>query len=153
MREEGKKVVAVNRKARHEYEIEESHEAGIVLTGTEIKSIREGKANLQDAFARIEGNEVWVHHMHISPYEAGNRYNVDPVRPRKLLLHRREIERLRGKVEQRGLTLIPLQLYLRGGRAKIELGLARGKRLYDRREEIAKRTAARDVERAMRERD
>lgn len=153
MREEGKKVVAVNRKARHEYEIEESQEAGIVLTGTEIKSIREGKANLQDAFARIEGGEVWVHHMHISPYEAGNRYNVDPLRPRKLLLHRREIERLRGKVEQRGLTLIPLQVYLRDGRAKVEVGLARGKHLYDRREDIAKRTAARDVERAIRERE
>jgi len=153
MREDGIKVLAVNRKARHEYEIEESQEAGLVLTGTEIKSIREGKVNLQDSFARIEGGEVWVHHMHVSPYEAGNRYNVDPLRPRKLLLHRREIERLRGKVEQRGLTLLPLRVYLRDGRAKVELALARGKRLHDRREDIARRTAERDVERALRERE
>jgi len=152
MTETGDKVIAVNRKARHEYEIDESYEAGVVLTGTEIKSIRAGKVNLQDSFARVEGNEVWMHNVHISPYEAGNRYNVEPRRPRKLLLHRREIERLTGKVEQRGLTLIPLRLYLRGGRAKVEIGLARGKRLYDRREDIAKRAAEREVERALKER-
>lgn len=153
MPEEGIKVVTVNRKARHDYEIEETYKAGIALTGTEIKSVREGKVNLQDSFARVENGEVWLHNAHISPYEAGNRYNVDPRRPRKLLLHRREIERLQGKVEQRGLTLIPLRMHLRGGRAKLEIGLARGKRLYDRREDIAKRTAQRDVERALKERE
>ena len=148
-----RKVIAVNRKARHEYEIEEVHEAGIMLTGTEIKSIRAGRANLQDSFARIDDRgEVWVHNVHISPYEAGNRYNVDPRRIRKLLLHRREIERLLGKVQQRGLTLVPLQLYLRGGRAKMEIALARGKHTYDRREDIAKRTSERDVAREMKER-
>ncbi len=152
MREEGRKVVAVNRKARHEYEVEEVYEAGLVLTGTEIKSVRASRANLQDSYARIDNQEVWVYNMHISPYEAGNRYNVEPKRPRKLLLHRREIERLRGRVEQRGLTLIPLQLYLRDGRAKLEVGLARGKHLQDRREDIARRTADREIERAMHER-
>ncbi|MBI3947164.1 MAG: SsrA-binding protein SmpB [Armatimonadetes bacterium] len=152
MREEEKRVVAANRKARHEYFIEETYEAGIVLTGTEIKSVRAGKVNLQDSFARVEDGEVWAYNLHISPYEAGNRYNVDPKRPRKLLLHRREIERLLGKVDQRGLTLVPLSLYLRRGRAKLEIGLGRGKRLYDRREDIARRTAERDVERALSER-
>ncbi|MDH7569257.1 MAG: SsrA-binding protein SmpB [Armatimonadota bacterium] len=149
---EARKVVAVNRKARHEYFVLESMEAGLVLTGTEIKSIRAGKVNLQDSFARVENGDVWIHNLHISPYEAGNRFNVDPKRPRKALLHRREINRLQGRVEQQGLTLVPLQLYLKHGRAKVELGLARGKRLYDRREEIARRTAAREVERAMGER-
>lgn len=152
MPDEGRKVVAVNRKARHDYIIEESYEAGIVLTGTEIKSIRAGKINLQDSFARVDGEEVWVQNVHISPYEAGNRYNVEPRRPRKLLLHRREISRLLGKVQQKGLTLIPLSVYLKGGRAKVEVGLARGKRDYDRREDIAKRTAERDVQREMSER-
>lgn len=152
MPDEGRKVVAVNRKARHDYIIEESYEAGIVLTGTEIKSIRAGKINLQDSFARVEGGEVWVQNVHISPYEAGNRYNVEPRRPRKLLLHRREISRLLGKVQQKGLTLIPLSVYLKGGRAKVEVGLARGKRDYDRREDIARRTAERDVQREMSER-
>lgn len=152
MPEEATKVVAVNRKARHEYEIEESYEAGLVLTGTEIKSVRAGKVNLQDSFARVENGEVWLHNVHISPYEMGNRFNVEPRRVRKLLLNRREIDRLMGKVEQRGLTLIPLRVYFRGGRAKVELGLGRGKRLFDRREDIARRTAEREVERALKER-
>lgn len=152
MRQEEKKIIATNRKARHEYAIEETYEAGIVLTGTEIKSVRLGKVNLQDSFARVDGGEVWVHNLHISPYEAGNRFNVDPRRPRKLLLHRREIERLFGKVTQRGLTLVPLSLYLRRGRAKLEIGVGRGKRLYDRREEIARRAAEREIERALSER-
>lgn len=149
MAEEERKALAVNRKARHEYTIEDTYEAGLVLTGTEIKSIREGKASLQDSFARIDGDEVWVHNMFIPPYEAGNRYNVEPRRPRKLLLHRHEIDRLMGKMQQRGLTLIPLRLYLEKGRAKLEIGLGRGKKLFDRREDIARRSAERDMERAM----
>jgi SsrA-binding protein len=148
----GRKVLVVNRRARHEYDIEDSIEAGIVLTGTEIKSVRAGKVQLQDAYARIQNGEAWVHNVHIAPYEQGNRSNVDAVRPRKLLLHRREIDRLLGKAQEKGLTLVPLSMYLRNGFAKMEVALGRGRKLYDKREAIANREAKRDQERALSER-
>lgn len=147
----GEKTVITNRKARHDYFIEESFEAGIVLQGTEVKSLRAGRGNLQDAYATIERGEVFLNNMHISPYEQGNRYNHEPVRPRKLLLHKREIRKLIGKVKEKGYTLIPLRVYFTRGFAKVELALAKGKRLYDKRDDIAKRTAAREIERAVRE--
>ena len=149
----GIKVVAVNRKARHEYDIEETWDAGLVLTGCEIKSVREGRANLRDAYARPERGELWLHNMHISPYDQGNRYNPDPTRSRKLLLHRAEINRLVGKTQEKGLTLVPLKLYLQRGYAKIELGLARGRKLHDKRRAIAEREARREQERAVRVRE
>jgi SsrA-binding protein len=148
-----RKLIAANRRARHEYTIEESVEAGLVLTGTEIKSVRAGKVNLQDAYARVENGEAWLHGAHIAPYVQGNRFNVDPVRPRKLLLHRREIDRLLGRAQERGLTLVPLSMYLRNSYAKVELGIGRGKKLYDKRQAIAEREAQREVERALRGRD
>jgi len=153
-RDEGEKLVASNRRARHEYFIEETVEAGIVLTGTEIKSIRAGRLNLRDAYARVDDDEVWLIGMHISPYEqAGAYFQHDPLRPRKLLLHRREIAYLRAQLGQKGLTLVPLRLYLKGGRAKLELGLAKGKKLYDKRDTLAERDARRDIERALRSRE
>lgn len=140
------KLIAGNKKARHEYFIEDTYEAGIALTGTEIKSVRMGKVNIKESFARIENGEAILYGMHISPYEMGNRYNVDPLRPRKLLLHKQEIRKLTGLTKERGLTLVPLSMYINtDGRAKIELGVARGKKLYDKREDIAKR----DVDRKM----
>ncbi|HEX9885911.1 MAG TPA: SsrA-binding protein SmpB [Longimicrobiales bacterium] len=145
----GRKVVATNRKARHEYEILETFEAGIVLRGPEVKSIRDGKIAFRDAFARIEGGEIFLYDLHISPYEQANRYNEDPVRTRKLLLHRYEIRRLIGKVEEKGLTLIPLELYFRRSHAKVLLGLARGRKLYDRREKLKRRTQEREARRAV----
>ncbi|MEI2692911.1 MAG: SsrA-binding protein SmpB [Anaerolineae bacterium] len=145
------KVLAANRKARHEYIIEESIEAGIVLSGTEIKSIRTGRANLQDSFALIRGGEMWLIGAHISPYAHGNRENHEPRRDRKLLLHRREIERLVGRVQEKGWTLVPLDIHLRDGRAKVQLGLARGKKQYDKRETIAKRDLDRELRRAVKE--
>lgn len=141
--------VATNRRARHEYWIEETHEAGIALTGTEVKSLREGHVNLADAFARVDRGEAWLHHLHISPYEHGNIQNHDPMRARKLLLHKREILRLGSRVQQRGYTLVPLRIYFRNGVAKIELGLARGRHTYDKRERIAEREAARRIARAL----
>jgi SsrA-binding protein len=150
---ENVKVVAVNRRATHDYFIDDRIEAGIVLTGTEIKSIREGRVNLREGYARILGDEAWLTGVHIAPYEHGNRYNHEPLRDRKLLLHRDEISELIGKVRQRGYTLIPMQLYLKHGRAKVELGLARGKRQYDKREAIAKREAQREIERGLRSRE
>jgi SsrA-binding protein len=146
------KVVAVNRRATHDYFIDERVEAGLVLTGTEIKSIREGRVNLREGYARVLGNEAWLTGVHIAPYEQGNRYNHEPLRDRKLLLHRDEIDELVGKAKQRGYTLVPLRLYLKHGRAKIELGLARGKREYDKRQAIAKREAEREMQRAVRAR-
>ncbi len=143
------KVIATNRKARHEYHIEDTIEAGIVLQGTEVKSLREGKVNLQDAYATIRDGEVWLLNMHISPYRHGTRYNHEPLRPRKLLLHRREIRRLAKAVERRGYTLVPLKIYFKNGKAKVELGIARGKKLYDRRADIAEREAKRRLERVM----
>ncbi len=148
---DGVKVLAANRKARHEYIIEESIEAGIVLTGTEIKSIRTGRANLQDSFALIRNGEVWLIGAHISPYTHGNRENHEPRRERKLLLHRREIARLLSRVQEKGWTLVPLDIHLRDGRAKVQLGIARGKKQYDKRETIAKRDYDREMQRAVKE--
>ena len=149
MAEEGKKVVATNRKARHEYEVLDTFEAGLVLRGPEVKSLREGKVGFQDAFARVEGGEVWLHSLHISPYEQANRFNEDPLRPRKLLLHRQEILRLIGKVEEKGLTLIPLTIYFRRGYAKMTLALARGRKTYDKREKLRRKTQEDEARRAM----
>ncbi len=147
-------TVTVNRKARHEYSIEETVEAGIVLTGTEIKSVRAGKVNLQDAYARIERGEAWLIGAHIAPYEAGNRYNHEARRTRKLLLHRDEIHELLGRTTRKGLTLVPLRLYITDhGLAKLELGLARGKQQHDRRREIAARDARRELDRELADAD
>ena len=147
--EDGKKVVASNRKARHEFEILETFEAGLVLRGPEVKSLREGKVGFQDAYARLEGGEIWLHSLHISPYEQANRYNEDPLRPRKLLLNRQEIRRLVGRVEEKGLTLVPLEIYFRRGFAKVTLALARGRKLYDKREKLKRRTQDEEARRAM----
>lgn len=150
MASEGIKVISDNRKAYHDYFIEEKLEAGIILTGTEIKSIRNGRVNLKDSYARIENGEAWLHQMHISPYEQGNRFNHDPLRKRKLLLNRSEIIKLVGKIQLQGLTLIPTKIYLRRGMAKIELGVGRGKKSYDKRQDIAERDAKREIERHFR---
>jgi SsrA-binding protein len=141
------KVIATNRKAYHDYFIEETLEAGLVLTGTEIKSVRGGHVNLRDSYVRIERGEAWLLNVHIAPYEQGNRYNVNPTRDRKLLLHRPEILRLQGKAQAKGMTIVPLRVYIRGNRAKVELALAKGKRQYDKREAIAQRDAEREMER------
>lgn len=146
------KVIAVNRQAYHDYFVERTIEAGIELKGTEIKSIRDGKVNLRGAYALARNGELWLENAHIAAYEHGNRYNHEPLRNRKLLLHRREIDQLLGKVATKGLTLIPLKLYLKGGRAKIELGLCRGKKLYDKRDAIAERDVRREIERTIRTR-
>jgi len=144
------KVVSVNRQAYHDYYVEQTVEAGVSLVGTEIKSIREGRVNLRGSYAMARNGELWLENAHIAVYEHGNRYNHDPMRNRKLLLHRREIEQLTTMVATKGLTLVPLKLYLKGGRAKVELGLCRGKKLYDKREAIAERDARREIERAVR---
>jgi SsrA-binding protein len=149
---DGNRVVASNRQATHNYEILETYEAGLVLRGTEVKSLRDGKANLRDSFARIEAREAWLLGCHISPYAQGNWENPDPLRKRKLLLRRSELNRLLGKVQERGLTLIPLRLYFKRGRAKVELGLGRGKKLHDKRQAIKEREARREVERIVRTR-
>lgn len=144
-----KRIIATNKKARHEYFIEEVYEAGMVLTGTEIKSIRLGKVNIKESYAKIERGEIVIYGMHISPYEQGNRYNVEPLRPRKLLLHRQEIKKLIGLTTLKGFTLIPLNIYINAkGLAKLELAVARGKKLYDKRDDIAKRDADRKMEQA-----
>ncbi len=146
----GEKTVAVNRKARHEYAIEDTLEAGIALTGTEIKSIREGKANLQDAYARIDRGEAWLVGATIAPWAGGNRNNHEPRRDRKLLLHRVQIDQLLGRTKAKGLTIVPLRLYLTGrGKAKLELGVARGKQLHDHRRDIAARDHRREMEREL----
>ncbi|HWQ77199.1 MAG TPA: SsrA-binding protein SmpB [Anaerovoracaceae bacterium] len=145
-----KKIIANNKKARHDYFIEEVYEAGMALTGTEIKSIRQGSINLKESYAKIEGTELIIYGMHISPYEQGNRFNVDPLRPRKLLLHRQEIRKLIGYTTQKGLTLVPLSIYLNEkGLAKMELAVARGKKNYDKREDIAKRDAEMRIRQEM----
>ncbi|EHL78635.1 SsrA-binding protein SmpB [Bacillus smithii] len=146
------KVVAQNKKARHDYFIEETYEAGIVLQGTEIKSIRAGRVNLKDSFARVQKGEVFLHNMHISPYEHGNRYNHDPLRTRKLLLHKKEILKLIGKTKEQGYSLVPLKLYIKNGYAKILLGLAKGKKKWDKREDLKKKEAKREIERAFKSR-
>ncbi len=149
-KDRAEKVVATNRKAFHDYAIEERLEAGIVLKGTEVKSLREGQVNLRDSYASVDRGEVVLHHCHISPYSHGNIMNHDPLRPRKLLLHRKEINKLLGKTQQKGLTLVPLRIYFSPrGQAKVELALAKGKRQYDRREAIKDREAGRELERAM----
>lgn len=146
------KVLATNRKAYHDYSIDETYETGIALTGTEIKSVRAGSVNLRDAYAQVRNGELWMMHVHIAPYEPASRQNVDPYRDRKLLMHRKEILRLFGKVQEKGYTLVPLRMYLKKNRAKVEIGLARGKKQYDKREAISKRDAAREMERAVKER-
>ncbi|HON42128.1 MAG TPA: SsrA-binding protein SmpB [Bacillota bacterium] len=141
------KLVATNRKARHEYFIEETYEAGIALTGTEIQSVRQGRVSLGDAYAEVRGSEVFLVNSHIAEYDYGNRFNHNPRRPRKLLLHKSEIRRLDSRVRERGYTIVPLRMYLRGGLAKLEIGLARGKKTWDKREDIAKRNVQREIER------
>jgi SsrA-binding protein len=149
MADEGRKIIASNRKARHEYEILDTLEAGLVLKGPEVKSLRAGKVSFQDAYATIDGGEVWLHSLHISPYEQANRWNVDPVRVRKLLLNRQEIRKLVGRVEEKGLTLIPLDIHFTRGRAKVSLALARGRKLHDKREKLKRQTQEREAQRAM----
>lgn len=146
------KVIATNRKAYHEYQFADTYEAGLVLVGSEIKSIRAGRVSLQDGFVLLEGGEAWLMNVHIAPYEPASRQNHDPKRRRKLLLHRREIERLHSRVQEKGYTIVPIRLYLKDSRAKVEIALARGKKLYDKREAIAKRDVKRQVERALKER-
>ena len=150
-KESSNKVVAENRKARHDYFIHESYEVGLVLTGTEVKSLRAGKANLKDSYARIQNGELMLHQMHISPYEQGNRFNHEPLRVRKLLMHRAEINKLLGKTREKGYTLVPLKLYFTRGKAKLELGLATGKHTYDKRQDLAAKDAKREVDRALRD--
>lgn len=146
------KLIVKNKKAFHDFEILNRMESGIVLTGTEIKSIREGKVNLKESFARVRDGEIWLEGCHISPYSHGNLYNHDPVRSRKLLLHRREIHRLVGTVEKKGLTLVPLTLYFKNGRVKLELAVARGKRVHDKRETARRKTMEREVQAQLKER-
>ena len=146
---QGEKYICVNRKARYEYIIEESYEAGLVLSGSEVKSLRDGKANLKDSYGRILKGEAFLLNAHISPYPAANQFNHEPNRTRKLLLHKNEIRRLTGRVKERGLTLIPLKLYFKDGKAKVELGLARWKKLYDKRESLRRKVAQREVERSL----
>lgn len=145
------KILAKNRKATYDYFIEDKLEAGIVLKGTEVKSIRQGKLNLKDSYASIDDGEVYINNMHISPYEQGNIYNVDPVRKRKLLLNKREITKLLGYIKQKGYALIPLSVYLKQGKVKVELGVARGKKNYDKRADIAKKDAERRIKQHMSE--
>lgn len=149
---EGQKTISLNRQARHEYFIEDSLETGIVLSGTEVKSIRLGRLNLKDSFARIENGEAFIMNMHISPYEQGNRFNLDPIRPRKLLMHKSEIRKLNSTVKERGYTLVPLRMYFKRGLIKLEIGLGKGKKLYDKREDDAKKDALREIDRAIKER-
>ncbi len=148
---ESVKLVANNKKAYHDYFIDEKYECGIELFGTEVKSIRMGKCSIKEAFVRVEKGEVYVHGMHINPYEKGNIFNKDPLRSRKLLMHRSEIGRLEGKIREKGLTLVPLQVYFKGSLVKVEIGLARGKKLYDKRQDIARKDQRREVERDYKE--
>ena len=148
-REQGRKVVAQNRKARHDYHVEDTYEAGLVLTGTEVKSLRAGRASLVDGFAEVDGGEVWLQGVHIPEYTEGTWTNHEPRRRRKLLLHRLEIERLASRVAERGLTIVPLSLYFKDGRAKVEIALARGKRSYDKRQALAEKEAKREAQRAL----
>lgn len=143
---EKQKLIANNKKAYHDYFIEESYEAGIVLHGTEVKSMRQGKCSIKESFIRIENGEVYVYGMHVSPYEKGNIFNRDPLRVKKLLLHKYEIGKLSGKVAEKGLTLVPLQVYFKEGKVKVEIGLARGKKLYDKRQDIARKDQRREAE-------
>ena len=148
-RERGEKTVAVNRKARHEYFVEETYECGLELHGTEVKSMRQGRVNLKESFCAVKNGEMWAIGMHISPYEQGNIFNVNPLRDKKLLMHKSEIRKLGALVQRQGYTLIPLRVYLRAGRMKLEMGLCKGKQLHDKRDDAARRAAKRDVERAL----
>ena len=145
------KLIAQNKKAHHDYFIEETYECGIELVGTEVKSMRQGGVNLKDSYANVKDGEVFVYNMHVSPYEKGNIFNRDPLRVRKLLMHKQEIRKLIGKTKETGYSLVPLKVYLKGSRIKIELALAKGKKLYDKREDIAKRDAKRDIDRKIKE--
>tara|TARA_A100001037_G_C15026155_1_gene578713 strand:- start:2 stop:466 length:465 start_codon:yes stop_codon:yes gene_type:complete len=147
-----RKVVARNRKARYEFEILDTYEAGLELRGPEVKSLRAGEVSFQDAFARVAAGEVWLHNLHISPYEAANRFNVDPVRPRRLLLNRQEIRQIAVKTEEKGLTLVPLEIYFSRGYAKLQLAVGRGKKLHDKRETLKRRQQDREARRAMEDR-
>ena len=149
----GKKIIARNRTARHDYDITETYEAGVVLTGTEVKSLRAGKVNLKDAFCQVKNGELYLYQMHISPYEKGNIFNRDPLRDRKLLMHKREIRRIQAKIGQDGYALVPLSLYFKDSKVKVELGLCKGKKLHDKRDSAADREAKRDIDRAMKERN
>ena len=146
MAKESMKLVANNKKAYHDYFVDEKYEAGLVLHGTEVKSLRMGKCSIKESLIRIENGEVWVYGMHISPYEMGNIFNKDPLRPKKLLMHKAEINKLLGRIKEKGFTLVPLQVYFKEGRAKIEIGLCRGKKLYDKRQDIAKKDQRREAE-------
>jgi SsrA-binding protein len=148
----GIKPVVDNRRARHEYHIKENYEAGMVLVGTEVKSLRAGKANLRDAYAYVKNGEVWVNNFHISPYDPGHQFNHEPLRPKKLLLHRREIQKLLSVQQEKGYALIPLKIYFKQGRLKLDLAVAVGKKLYDKRDDLAKKDAKRNIERALKER-
>lgn len=150
---DGKKIIANNKKAYHDYFVDETMEAGIQLFGTEVKSLRQGGVNLKDSYCYIDGGEIFASGMHISPYEKGNIYNREPLREKKLLMHKREILRLLGKVGQEGVTLVPLSLYFKGSRVKVELGICRGKKLYDKRDDLAKKQANRDIERYTKSRN
>ena len=149
VKESGRKLITVNRRARHDYAITDTYEAGLVLTGTEVKSLRAGKANLTDAYAEVRDGEVWLVNAHIPEYDQGTWTNHEPRRTRKLLLHAQEISRLIGKTKQSGLTLVPMQMYFKGGKAKVEIGLGKGKKAYDKRQDIAERQAKRDADRAV----
>ncbi|MCR5210440.1 MAG: SsrA-binding protein SmpB [Lachnospiraceae bacterium] len=153
MKHEGIKLVANNKKAYHDYFILEKYEAGLELTGTEVKSLRAGKCSIKEAYVRVENGEIFVVGMNISPYEQGNIFNTDPLRVRKLLMHKAEIGKLAGQTSEKTMTIMPLQVYFKNGRAKIEIGLAKGKKLYDKRDDIAKRDAKRDIERALKMRN
>ena len=153
MEKKGVKIAAQNRKAHHDYYVEEKYEAGIELAGTEVKSVRAGTLNLKDAYCTVKDGELWVHGMHISPYEKGNIFNKDPVRPRRLLMHRREIRKLHALVKQDGYTLVPLSVYFKDARVKLEVGLCKGKKNYDKRDSAARRDASREIDRAMKERN
>lgn len=153
MKTEGIKIIAKNREARHEYFIEETFEAGISLSGTEVKSIRRGNVSLKDAWCGVKDGELWVRQMHIAPYEQGNIFNKDPIRPRRLLMHKREIMRMYGKVKQDGYAIVPLSIYFRNAHVKVEVALCKGKKLYDKRQDAAIRDAKRQIDRAMKERN
>lgn len=153
MQKEAMKLVANNKKAYHDYFIDEKYEAGVSLHGTEVKSLRMGKCSIKEAFVRIENGEVFVYGMHVSPYEKGNIFNKDPLRVKKLLLHKTEINKLLGKIKEKGFTLVPLQVYFKNGKAKVEIGLARGKKLYDKRQDIAKKDQRREAEKEFKVRN
>ncbi|HVO70980.1 MAG TPA: SsrA-binding protein SmpB [Aggregatilineaceae bacterium] len=153
MPDQGRKIVSTNRKARHDYEILDTYEAGLVLTGSEIKSIRAGHVNLREGFVQLRGSELWLLNVHIATYDQAGQFGHDPLRPRKLLLHRKEINRIAARVQEKGLTIVPTMLYLTRGLAKVEIALARGKRQYDKRESLRRRDSQRQIERTLREHD